>query len=351
VSDLTISSSSGSYDIDIAVGIADRAAGAAVVLVDPVVRHVLPEGLSRVVELPASEETKTLGGTERVLIELNRLGVRRGDVVAAVGGGVVQDVATLAASLYMRGLPWEYYPTTLMAMADSCIGGKSSINAGGIKNLVGNFYPPRSIAIDPRFVPGLPAKAIAAGMAEAVKICFARGRESFETYLGLEGTRRPGANDATAELLRHVLSAKKWFVEIDEFDRRERQLLNFGHSFGHAWEAACGFAIPHGVGVAIGMMAALRHPAAATGETTRLLDDYCIDILTTVQAEVRAAAQETDWAVFAAALRSDKKNTASALRLILPAEEGVEMRELELDDIQIGIAASALRTALEEATA
>lgn len=351
MSDLTISSSTGSYDIDIAVGLAERVTEATVVLVDPVVRAVLPAGLERVIELEASEDAKTLAGTERVLVELHRLGVRRGDVVAAVGGGVVQDVATLASSLYMRGLPWEYYPTTLMSMADSCIGGKSSINAGGIKNLVGNFYPPRRIAIDPRFVPGLPAKAIAAGMAEAVKICFARGRGSFETYLGLDGTRRPGANEATAELLRHVLSAKKWFVEIDEFDRKERQLLNFGHSFGHAWEAACGFAIPHGVGVAIGMMAALRHPAATRTETSGLLDDYCIDILSTVQAELRAAAQATDWKVFAGALRSDKKNSASALRLILPADDGVEMRELALDDIQIGIAASALRDALEEATA
>lgn len=349
MSELTISSSSGGYRIDIALGVAAGVSDAAIVLVDPVVRDTLPEGLERVVDVPGSEESKTLGGVERVLVEMHRLGARRGDIVAAVGGGVVQDVTTLASSLYMRGLAWDYYPTTLMAMADSCVGGKSSINAGGFKNLVGNFHPPRRIAIDPRFVPTLPAGAIAAGMGEAVKICFVRGRDSFEEYLALEGTRRPGANAATVELLTHVLGAKKWFVEIDEFDRKERQLLNFGHSFAHAWEAACGFAIPHGVAVAVGMMAAIGHPASAANEGTDLLRDYCIDILSTVTSELAAAHDQTDWDVFATALASDKKNSAASLRLILPAEgEGVEMREFALDDGQIGVAASATRAALEE---
>ena len=348
MSELTITSSVGDYDIDIALGVANRVAEAAVVLVDPRVRSLLPADLERVVEIEASEDAKTLSGCERVLVELNRVGVRRGDVVAAVGGGSIQDVATLTSSLYMRGLPWEYFPSTLMAMADSCIGGKSAINAGGVKNLVGNFYPPRRISIDPRFVTDLPARAIASGMAEAVKICFVRGRGSFDGFLALDGTRHPGANKATAELLVHVLSAKKWFVEIDEFDRKERQLLNFGHSFAHAWEAATRFAVPHGVAVAIGMMAAVRHPASATNESTRLLDDYCVDILSTVTSEIRAARETTDWDVFETALRSDKKNSVSILRLVLPADEGVAIRELALDDTQIGIAASAIREALEE---
>lgn len=352
MSELTIASSNGSYDIEIALGAASRVDEAAVVICDPQVRALLPAGLPPLVEVDASEDAKTLVGVERVVVDLHRAGLRRGDVVAAVGGGAIQDVATLASALYMRGVPWVYFPTTLMSMADSCIGGKSAINAGGIKNLVGNFYPPRGIVIDPTFVAGLPARAIASGLAEAVKICFARGDDAFDRYLSLDGIRRPGANQATAELLVHVLSAKKWFVEIDEFDRKERQLLNFGHSFAHAWEAACGFSVPHGVAVAVGMLAAIRHPESAATERTRLLEDYCIDLLTPVQTELRAAHERTDWDAFATALRSDKKNSAGVLRLILPASDsGVELRELPLDDAQLGVAATALRAALTEVDA
>lgn len=332
VSSLTVATSMGSYSVEIGSGAADFAlASAAVVLVDPVVPGVvIPNGIP-VVEITGNEASKTLAGAERVLAAMRGAGVRRGDLVVAVGGGVVQDVATLVSSLYMRGLPWVYVPTTLMSMADSCIGGKSSINVGAIKNLVGNIYPPQSVAIDPLFISSLPSDAVIAGLCEAVKICFCRGQESFHEYLRLAGTRFESEDEARqALLLEHVLDSKRWFIEVDEFDKRERLQLNFGHSFGHAFEAATGFSMPHGVAVGIGMLAAASHPAAE-GPLLNDLKQYVLDLLAPARERLAEIYSGCDWAVFRSALSADKKNSHGKLRLILPvAGGGVNFVEQDL---------------------
>ena len=351
-SEFSIRSSFGDYTIEIAVGAADRAGDAAVALVDPIVGDKVAFPLERIIPVVGSEDSKTLAACEEVLVAMKHAGLARGELVAAVGGGVVQDVATLTASLYMRGVDWIYVPTTLMAMADSCIGGKSSINAGGVKNLVGNFHPPQRILVDPAFITTLPQRAIVSGLAEAVKICFARGPESFEAFLAFDASIAPAADDDTVALLSHVLQSKKWFVEVDELDKAERQLLNFGHSFGHAWESACGFTVQHGIGVAAGMLAATRHPAAASNAATARLEAYSLGLLRTVRDDVAAALAVTDWDVFRASLRSDKKNSRTALRLVLPAaEQSVRILDLPLDDEQLDIAQHALRSALQEVVA
>lgn len=349
MSKFTIRSSLGDYSIEVALGASASAGDVQVALIDPIVRDRMRFPSNRIIEIEGSEGAKTLAGCEAVLVLMNRAGLTRGDVVAAVGGGVIQDVATLTTSLYMRGVSWVYVPTTLMAMADSCIGGKSSINAGGIKNLVGNFNPPTRILIDPQFIPTLPRRAIVSGLAEAVKICFARGGDSFETFLQLGASQAPAANEDTVRLLTHVLQAKKWFVETDEFDKKERQLLNFGHSFGHAWEASCDFSIQHGVGVAAGMLAALRHPASARTPLTEKLEAYTFDLLSSVKEDVAGALDQTDWSLFRSALRGDKKNARDILRLVLPITgESVGITELSLDNEQLTLATNSLRQALEE---
>ena len=349
MSEFTISSSFGDYTIEVALGSASRAGAAQVALVDPVVADRIQFDAQRMVLVPGSEESKTLSACETVLVAMKNAGLKRGDLVAAVGGGVIQDVATLSSSLYMRGVDWMYVPTTLMAMIDSCIGGKSSINAGGVKNLLGNFHPPQRILVDPTFISTLPEEAIAAGLAEAVKICFARGADSFGRFLDMPASGAPAADATTAELIEHVLRSKKWFVEIDELDKAERQLLNFGHSFGHAWESACGYRVQHGIGVAAGVIAATRHPRAARTPDTARLEQYCFGLLRQVGPAVAAALNATDWDQFRSALRSDKKNSRDVLRLVLPAEgESVRITELPMNDEELVIAQDALRHALEE---
>jgi 3-dehydroquinate synthase len=212
----------------------------------------------RNIGIEAVESAKTLDTVARVIEQMRRLGAQRQSRMIAVGGGIVQDVATFCAACYMRGIDWSYYPTTLLGMVDSCIGGKSSINVGAYKNIAGNYYPPDEIVIDTDFCRTLPRTEQIAGLCEAAKICFAHRDDSFERYLGLTEPQQFLQKGQFGEVIALSLRTKKHFIEADEFDQGERLLLNFGHTFGHAIEGASGYAITHGVAVGLGMLAALH---------------------------------------------------------------------------------------------
>lgn len=349
--DLEVRSRNGDYSITIAEGSHESllAAGTDVVLADRFFAPMLAGAEMPVVHIDANEANKTLGYTEQLVVACHEAGARRGSHLLALGGGVVQDLVTMLASIYMRGVPWSYAPTTLMAMADSCIGGKSSLNAGRVKNLIGNIYPPRSIAVDPSFLGTLPEADLVAGLSEAVKICFCRGSESFGTYL--EHFERFSADASHApELLHHVLSAKKWFVEIDEFDKAERRLLNFGHSFGHALESATSFAVNHGVAVAVGMLCAVKfaQERGAVAEDVRRLADHSLSLLGRVR-ELDQALSHVDLDAFERAFRGDKKHSADTFNLILPSRtEGVEEVSVLADGEAMGAVREALAGSLAE---
>ncbi len=318
-SEFNVTTSVGSYDVRIGSGgfLRSVAGTRDVVIVDSAVRAMVPQRDAPVLVVEASEHTKTLAGCERLILELRQAGVRRGDRVLAVGGGVVQDVATFVSDVYMRGLAWSYVPTTLMAMADSCIGGKSSINVGEVKNLVGGIYPPESVIIDPVFLASLSGSAIAAGLSEAVKIAYCRGPEAFNEYLWLHARF---AEDPAA-LIEHVLLCKRWFVEVDEHDQLERRLLNFGHTFGHAVESAVDHRLSHGLAVAFGVLCAINHPLSAKGPLVNALGEHCRSLLAGA-GTVDEALLGFDWERFEQAFRADKKHSADAFRLILPAPDG-----------------------------
>lgn len=319
LSELTVRSSSGAYSVRIGEGEFANALTRSpdVVVIDAVLQGMVPERDVPVMPLAASEDTKTLAGCEQLVLALREAGVRRGHRVLAIGGGVVQDVATFVAQVYMRGLAWEYAPTTLMAMADSCIGGKSSINVGGVKNLVGGFHPPEVVVVDPVFLASLSPTAMAAGFCEAAKIAYCRGPATMEGYLE---RYRQFDRDPTA-LIEHVLRAKLWFIEVDEYDQKERRLLNFGHTFGHALEAAVGHALSHGLAVAVGVLCAIRHPAAGTGPLVDALEEHCRHLLASAVG-VEEALARFDGERFERAFRGDKKHGAATFRLILPASGG-----------------------------
>ena len=189
---------------------------------------------------------------------MRELGANRATHLIAIGGGVIQDIVTFCASVYMRGLRWTYMPTTFLSMADSCIGGKSSINVMGYKNLVGNFYPPSQVLIDVDFVDTLDAEKVVGGLFEAAKICYARSYGEFAAYLAEHPASKMSLDVAHVVIVR-ALRTKKWFIEIDEFDKKERLLLNFGHTFGHAIEAGGDFSVPHGIAVGLGMLVAIKY--------------------------------------------------------------------------------------------
>jgi 3-dehydroquinate synthase len=319
LSEFIVRSSSGDYSVRIGPGglAAALSHGQDVVVVDAALRHLVGRRDAPVLSLPASEDTKTLAGCERLILALREAGVRRGDHVLAVGGGVVQDVATFVTDVYMRGLAWSYVPTTLMAMADSCVGGKSSINVGDLKNLVGGIYPPDAVIVDPVFLGSLSPSAIAAGLSEAVKIAYCRGPEAFDGYL----ERYDRFSLDPTGLIEHVLRAKRWFVEVDEHDQRERRLLNFGHTFAHALETAVDHTLSHGLAVAVGVLCAIQHPASAAGPEVETLEAHCRGLLASAPGVADALAR-WDPERFERAFRADKKHGSSTFRLIVPAAGG-----------------------------
>lgn len=203
-------------------------------------------------EVAVSEDEKTLEGCARVLTFLQQQNANRETTLLAVGGGVLQDICTLCAHLYYRGLRWYYYPTTLLGMADSCIGAKASINFNGFKNQLGVFHSPNAVGILPAFLASLPEHELRSGWGEIVKLHLIGSAEHLRhltTILESEGWRSP----RLVELIHASLEVKQAVIEVDEFDQGIRRTLNYGHTFGHALEAITNHAIPHGLAVAWGM--------------------------------------------------------------------------------------------------
>ena len=283
--------------------------------------------------LKADETSKNLSTVEDVMMQLSEKGMTKNHELLVIGGGCLQDVGTLVASLYMRGINWTYIPTTLAAMGDSCIGGKSSINAGKVKNLVGNFYPPDKILIDPTFLSTLPEIEVIAGISEILKICFARSFKDFVYCSGLiDEWLLSSSLDSVSRIIMLSLNSKKHFVEEDEFDSGIRKLLNFGHSFGHALESASDYKIPHGVAVLIGMIAACQHPKSHKGLETQALMSKCLAFSTSIGAIIEKEVLEIDFEKFSRALEKDKKNTITSLVLILPSEEGLAVTKIPFNE-------------------
>lgn len=322
-----IASSTGAYEVQIgpdAVHKARQSAPHAIYICDRNITSYLPTDIDPIF-IDATEKNKSLEAMPAVIRELRARKADRGSHLIAIGGGITQDIATFAASIYMRGLPWTYLPTTLLGMVDSCIGGKSSINVEDMKNLVGNFYPPGTVLVDPEFLKTLDAQDIVGGLCEAVKICYARSASDFASLV--EENAVPPLSFQNAErIITKSLNVKKWFIEIDEFDKKERLLLNFGHTFGHALESATSYEIKHGVGVGIGMLVAIefrRRMGQISAEGQKRCDDlsrYINEILGGVPGLGSAMNVSPD--LLLEQFKHDKKHRAEEYRLILPVEDG-----------------------------
>lgn len=197
----------------------------------------------------AGEASKSLEGFGTLLAAMLEHGFSRRDCVVAVGGGVVGDLAGFAASAYMRGIDFYNIPTTLLSQIDSSIGGKTAINFRGVKNIVGAFYQPKRVLIDPELLGTLPERQIANGLAEAIKMALTSDRELFE----LIETR--AVQDSIDEIIVRSLMIKKSVVEQDERESGLRRILNFGHTVGHGIESSEGMSeLYHGECVALGML-------------------------------------------------------------------------------------------------
>lgn len=201
----------------------------------------------------AGEPSKDLATAARLYDWLIGNGVERRDVVLALGGGVVGDLAGFVAATVLRGIALVHLPTTLLAMVDSAIGGKTGVNHPLGKNLIGAFHQPRLVLADTATLATLPPRELRAGWAEVIKHAVIRDADLF-THLEAIGDPASLHGEALAAIIRRAARVKIEIVNIDERETGERMLLNYGHTLGHAIEAACGYGdLLHGEAVAIGM--------------------------------------------------------------------------------------------------
>ena len=279
-----------------------------------VCRFVFPHGEN-------SKCAKTYLALLNALCE-NRL--TRADAVVALGGGVVGDLTGFAASTYLRGIGFIQIPTTLLAMVDSSVGGKTAIDLPAGKNLAGTFYQPWLVLCDPDCLDSLPDEIFRDGCAEVIKYAVLGNAPFFE-----ELNRTP-PHAQLEHIIETCVRMKRDIVAQDEFDRGQRQLLNLGHTFGHGIEACSGFAVSHGSAVAIGMAMIVR-AAVQFGFCTTETRDTVLDLL-------RQYGLPTDCAYPAEQMLGvvlhDKKSSGGSVSLIVPTAVGhCEIRKTPADEI------------------
>ena len=203
--------------------------------------------------LDSKEENKTLQTAMEIIDIMMKMESKRNTKLIAIGGGIVQDVSCFVATILYRGIDWYLIPTTLLAQTDSCIGSKSSINYNDSKNILGTFYPPTKIFIDVGFLDSIKRREYYSGLGEVLKCSIMQGKDAYyEMKSNIDGILA-GDKVALTNEIKKTLTFKKSIIEIDEFDRDIRNIMNYGHTFGHAIESATEYAIPHGQAVSIGI--------------------------------------------------------------------------------------------------
>jgi len=268
---------------------------------------------NKVITVTATESQKSYEALIPIIKTLIDHGFRKNHRLIAIGGGITQDITAFTASILYRGVDWSFFPTTLLAQGDSCIGSKTSINFQNFKNQVGGFYPPNNIYIDANFLKTLSRPDLLSGLGEMSHYFVIAGEDDFNRYKRDYPKALKDYNVVNA-LVARSLEIKKGYIELDEFDRNERQIFNYGHSFGHAIESLTNYSVPHGIAVSIGMDMA-NFVSVKMGlmeretrmEIRELLEKIWVDH------DIRVLDQN----LFLKALSKDKKNVGSELRLIL----------------------------------
>ncbi|MEO5334919.1 MAG: iron-containing alcohol dehydrogenase [Magnetococcus sp. YQC-5] len=326
---LVIQSHRGPYSVDLARGALRELAATPMdrchFIIDANVASLYRDDLAKILNhdsllvIEATEAAKTIDRFTGYVEALVAQSVRRDHRLVAIGGGIIQDITAFLATTLLRGMRWIFYPTTLLAQADSCIGSKSSINVGAVKNILGTFCPPERIIIDPELLRTLSEVDQRSGIGEMLKVHAIAGPRHFDeiaaVYVDLQQDF-----ELLQQFIRRSLEFKKVLIEQDEFDAGPRNVMNYGHSFGHALEAATGFAVPHGIAVTIGMDLA-NYVAAGMGRVS--WDHYhrMHPVLMANSRGYRGIVIPLDY--FFVSLNKDKKNIGVKLSLILPDQDNM----------------------------
>lgn len=272
------------------------------------------QAFGRRIVLPAGERSKSWGGARRVLRAALRAGLGRDGLIVGVGGGMICDLAAFAASLYMRGCRLQLVPTTLLAMVDAALGGKTGINFGGYKNTAGTFYPAEQIWVDPAVLEHLPDREFRSGLGEVIKTALLGDRDLLAILQSESGRVLARERRLMERIVGRCLAVKAGIVAEDLRESGRRAVLNLGHTFAHALEARTHYRLwSHGQAVAWGLVqaAALSRSLGLaeegyTEEVRRLVDLYGFELRSPCAPEKLVPM-----------MQADKKNRAGKLRLVL----------------------------------
>jgi 3-dehydroquinate synthase len=317
------------YDVLVGPGVVNRAASflshvtRALVVCDPTVKDIARQvgtvldhgGIdSDVVELPPGEQAKTADVLRGLWDEMGRRRLTRSDAVVSVGGGATTDVGGFAAATWMRGVRVVHVPTTLLAMVDAAIGGKTGINTDAGKNLVGAFHPPAGVVVDLDVLHGLPDHEWVNGMAEVVKAGFIGDPVILELVEAHAMQSATATGPHTRELVERAIRVKADVVSADLRESGLREILNYGHTLGHAIETLEDYRIPHGHAVSIGMVFAAKLSGIAGGldEETVARHRRVLDALGLPTTYGRHTFDE-----LLEVMRVDKKARGSVLRFVV----------------------------------
>lgn len=265
--------------------------------------------------IKTGEESKSLESFSTICASMLKEGFTRGDAVVAVGGGVVGDLAGYIAASFMRGIDFYNIPTTILSQVDSSIGGKTAVNFCGVKNIIGAFYQPKKVIIDTELYKTLPARQVANGLAEAVKMALTCDKELFEEI-------EKGYDEAKLyDYVTGAIRIKKMVVEEDVKEKGLRKVLNFGHTIGHGIEVAAGEKLYHGEAVGLGMLL--------------MCDDKVKSRLLPVMKSLGLPTEgEYDKIKALEAISHDKKSKAGAISTVYVNEVGsFEFRDMTMDEI------------------
>jgi len=275
---------------------------------------------TRVIIQPVNEELKNLTSVQKLYDHLIERSAKRNMTLISIGGGIVQDITGFVVSTLYRGINWVYVPTTLLAQADSCIGSKTSLNYKGFKNLIGTFYPPSEIFIYTPFLTTLADMDFLSGLGEVVKLHILGGAAKIQegiTLLPRMVKREPAA---LLQGVQSSLAIKHAYIAEDEFDLGRRNLLNYGHCFGHALEATSDFEIPHGQAVVLGMILANR-VARRRGVLSKSFERLMLEQLLLPSLKVRPKPSHLKASAVVEAMKKDKKRTGKDLPLVMMKED------------------------------
>jgi 3-dehydroquinate synthase len=299
-----------------------------VVFVDDNIKQIIEQ--PNAIRITSSEGTKSWENLDDLIDIFIFYKISKSDKVLIIGGGVLQDAVSFCCSVYARGVEYDYIPSTLLSMIDSCVGAKTSINFKGNKNKIGNFWPPGRIILDSRLVESLDQLQILSGLGELFKFCLLNNELNFFTEFWNNG------KIITNDLIIKFLLFKKSIVEIDEFDIKERLLLNYGHTFGHALESNSDYKIPHGIAVVIGICIENRISAFRRNDSPDFLfeiEEYASKFTTDVNLF-------KDWFDFGSLkpyILNDKKNANGLVAMVDMdlSKRFFQLYKLSIDELEV----------------